>query len=134
MPRVTTDIRLCMLLYGTGESSKLGELLLRHGADIEARTQPGRTPLHVAAQGGVPPQIATLLLKRGANVDAKDDEENTPLHLAASRRVEPNYGLEVMELLLEHGADENAKNKNGQTACQIAKEAHGDHRCGLPPT
>ena len=58
----------------------------------------GRTALHY---GVAHAPIVRLLLERGADPNARDDGDNaTPLHFAAEKQ-----DLEVIRLLVEHGAD-----------------------------
>ena len=59
-----------------------------------------------------------MLLDRGAVIDARDtDSGATPLYDAAS------WGkLEVVKLLLEKGADMNARNQAGKSPLQSAEE------------
>jgi ankyrin repeat protein len=46
---------------------------LDRGADIEARSDGGRTPLHLVAGVNEEPSVAALLLDRGANINVRDD-------------------------------------------------------------
>ncbi len=48
------------------------KLLLRNGANIEAKNCSSRTPLFYALNK---PEIMKLLLEKGANIDAKDDSQ-----------------------------------------------------------
>lgn len=57
------------------------ELLLRHGANVNAKQQAGVTPLHSAAHNGQT-HLAKLLIRNGADVQAKTDEGKTPLDMA----------------------------------------------------
>jgi ankyrin repeat protein len=57
------------------------ELLIRHGANIELRTEAGFTPLMLATRLGNE-GIVKLLLDSGCDIDAKDKDEKTALHLA----------------------------------------------------
>ena len=50
---------------------EVGEALLRHGADAQARCKDGTTPLHKAARAGNEAVIALLLLA-GADGSAVD--------------------------------------------------------------
>ena len=78
------------------------QLLLRHGAAVNAAPSAGITPLHVAAKSGHA-QATALLLRHGANVNARqDDAGQTPLHLAVARHHRWNRTVEV---LLRAGAD-----------------------------
>ncbi len=79
------------------------------GADVNAKSKRGYTPLHSAASKNAT-AVAVLLLKHGADVNAKSKRGYTPLHSAASKNA-----TAVAVLLLKHGADVNAKNKDGSS-------------------
>lgn len=59
------------------------ELLLRHGADVNALSSTGNTPLMYACAGGHVEAVKTLL-KNGANVEDHNENGHTPLMEAAS--------------------------------------------------
>jgi len=80
--------------------------LLDSGADINERDQHGRTPLFSARD----PRMIQLLLDRNAEVNARDVLGGcTPLGLAAVSA----YGIDIVKVLLENGADANTKNDAG---------------------
>ena len=83
------------------------------GADVMARNEWGRTPLHRAGS----PEVIQPLLAAGADVMARDAVGNTPLHKAA------HYGYaENIQALLAAGADAKAKDKDGETPWALAQE------------
>lgn len=85
------------------------ELLINHGADINCKSRNGLTPLHFATIRGHK-ELVELLISCGAMVNAKDCDGWTPLHHGAY-----NYyavDKDIIELLLENGADKNIKDKN----------------------
>jgi RNA polymerase sigma factor (sigma-70 family) len=67
--------------YGDAD---LAALLLERGADVNARTKIGQTPLHVAVLLDWP-AITALLLERGADSNTITDRGMTPLHWAVIR-------------------------------------------------
>jgi ankyrin repeat protein len=86
----------------------IAELLLAHGADIEARNRhkvfgPGNRPLHAAVYMDRP-EVVEALIEAGAEVSSTDDAGWTPLHLAVA-----NGRLELTRRLLESGAQVDAR-------------------------
>ena len=79
---------------------------LNLGADVNAKTNDGSTPLHWVGSA----VVAKLLIESGADVQAVNDWGFTPLHWAS-------WGghTETVNLLIEAGADVNAKGWNGET-------------------
>ena len=93
---------------------EIARVLLKHGADIEARDCKDYSPLdHVAREGYV--ELAQVLLEHGADVNAQGIQRCTPLYWAS------NEGqLAVAEVLLSHGADVASQCKNKETALHRA--------------
>lgn len=106
------------------------EILLDHGADIEAHCEPfgtplmiqhraGNTPLHWAAAGddtgGRQESVVRLLLERGANVNARSLRLRTPLQAAVMYTRTGDDSTATIELLLAKGAFVNAFDTEGWT-------------------
>jgi ankyrin repeat protein len=87
---------------------RIAELLLAHGAEIDARNRhkvfgPGNRPLHAAVYMDRP-DVVEALIDAGADVSSTDDSGWTPLHLAVA-----NGRLELAQRLLQAGAAVNAR-------------------------
>ena len=107
--------------------------LLQRFLCLEPRTRDGNTLLHLAVWHKTPvrkdallkrvcklPCVATmkLILHAGCDVNSVNTQENTPLHLAVTFVPRPGQVeilKEMLELLLDLGADTKLVNKNGQT-------------------
>ena len=89
---------------------------LSGGADVMARDENGRTPLHRAAWSSTPANIQALLAA-GADVMARNEYGTTPLHVAASGGTPAN-----IQALLAAGADAKAKNKEGKSPWDLAQK------------
>ena len=90
--------------------------LIEYGADIDARSESGWTPLYFASSGShfKNGSVFRILLERGADVNAQADNGSIPLHHASA------FGaLEVVRLLLEHGADVEAVRSDGKTVLEV---------------
>ncbi len=100
-----------LLVAMHGGHVEVMQMLLDHGADVNAKVGRGSTLLHETGT----PEMIKLLLAHGANPSAADDEGITPLHLDAVMA-----WLEAAQLLLEAGADVNARDSQGWTPLHYA--------------
>ena len=137
-------------LCKSGNSVKIEEAI-NNGANVDARTDDGKTALIWAAWNGYS-ESAEILLRHGADVNARDNQGRTALIWAAwnghskaaevllryraNINVQDNSGrtalmnatqrgqTEAVKVLLEYGAYVDAKDYRGWTALQIAKDNH----------
>ncbi len=97
----------------SGESERV-EALVAQGANVNASSADGTTPLHWAA-GLDDRAIARVLLAAGAMPDAANRYGMTPLHLAVE-----NASLDLARWLLDAGADPNHTLPEGETVLMTA--------------
>eukprot|EP00558_Chaetoceros_sp_UNC1202_P012386 CAMPEP_0197240346 /NCGR_PEP_ID=MMETSP1429-20130617/6650_1 /TAXON_ID=49237 /ORGANISM="Chaetoceros sp., Strain UNC1202" /LENGTH=402 /DNA_ID=CAMNT_0042699967 /DNA_START=338 /DNA_END=1546 /DNA_ORIENTATION=+ len=91
---------------------------LNQGANVNAQSKNGLTPLHHAcssSEGNM--DIIQLLIERDANVNLKDNHGSTALQHACSN---VKTSINAVKILLERGCDANDKNDNGTTALHLA--------------
>jgi hypothetical protein len=95
---------------------EIARLLLRNGAEVNAKSHGGSTPLHLAAWNGHI-DILHLLVENGANLEAQDDDGTRALHDAAERGHLPF----IQELISRYHVDINARLNDGRTAFMLAR-------------
>jgi ankyrin repeat protein len=123
-----------------GDSGGLKRLLAEEPEAAHARRQEdfliegvhwlytGDTPLHLAA-AAVRPSVVEALLERGADPNARNRRGATPLHYAcdprpaASRQWQAEQQVDVIRLLVAHGAAIDVQDKGGVTALHRAVRA-----------
>jgi ankyrin repeat protein len=116
--------------WGTPATAVI-ETLLAGGADLTLTSDDGSTPLMMAAglgrctfnpninRGGRSPSAeaaVTVLLDSGADINAVNEGDFTALHGAAYRGLN-----EVIKILVDRGANINARDYRGRTAFRIAE-------------
>ena len=146
--RFSTDFAFSKKLIGATPlwlAAKFGEghmvhALVNRGAEPQFAMSDGTTPLMIAISAGtgedrrdrmfmqpdvmarskareptVTFETATALLETGADANASNEAGDTALHMAARRRLDA-----VVQLLGDHGARLDMKNKSGQTPLSMA--------------
>lgn len=114
----------------------IARALLDHGADVMARTEPtGESVLHVLAKIGTANDVLDVIARakiavrskthnpREANqvlfswLDQLSVEGKTAMHLAGA-----NGRMNVIQALIENGADASLRDRNGRTTQQLVAE------------
>jgi Ankyrin repeats (3 copies)/Ankyrin repeats (many copies) len=96
------------------------QVLLDYGLDVNTQDRLGSTPLNFALEyrsEKLDPEVVRLMLDRGAdpNVLARAQGGNTPLHRASR-----SGRIEIVRLLVEHGASVEVQDNNGKTPMEVA--------------
>jgi hypothetical protein len=100
----------------------VARVLLAAGATVDVASGPTRgTALHQASRRGYV-SVAQALLDHGATIDARDAKGQTPLRRAVNCRQ-----LQIVRLLVQHGADPRAADRRGVTARDVARTAEMKH-------
>jgi ankyrin repeat protein len=139
------DIPVSLCFVASIGHTLLMKELLKRGMDPNESASNNRTPLHIATAYGFK-DCVDLLLEGGADVNSKDEDGSVPLWEAILGRHEQiakllwdnganlrsgsvgsflciaaqNRDLEMLNDLLNYGADINATNGDGNTALHVA--------------
>jgi len=96
-------------------SHAIVDMLLKHGADINARNSGGQTATHSAAASGVDLVLAALI-EHGADANVLDDGGMSPAHIAAQ-----HSGYELLALLQDNGADLTLRDKHKRSIADMVR-------------
>ena len=86
------------------------QYLVSQGADLNALSEIGATPIHYAARNSTV-EVLEYLISLGGDVHAKNKKGATSLHYAAGG----NFNVDVLQFLVSHGVDVNASEEDGWT-------------------
>lgn len=119
------DTALCAAV--TAKSNGVVDALLKAGANVEARSWHGETPLHRACQLGLE-DIARALIDAGADMNAKTTTNPNNIESGQTVLIKAVYGgnLRLIKLLVEKGADPGGRDDHGFSALRYAQ--HGRKR------
>ena len=96
-------------------SNALAEFLIQSGADVLAKDNLGRTPLHYGAVYTYS-KTFSILANRAHTLDPPDNDGNTPLMAAAER-----LHTATIRELIDRGANVKHRNNQGETAHTLAE-------------
>ena len=100
-------------------STRLALTLLHAGAEPDARTSDGRTPLHIlplCADPAKRSEVAEALVNAGADVNATSASGDAPVHALAR-----DGFVDVVSTLIAFGANTLLENAEGLTAAELAQ-------------
>ncbi|MFZ4779476.1 MAG: ankyrin repeat domain-containing protein [Terrimicrobiaceae bacterium] len=105
------------------DSAEYASFFLDNGALVNVRNKAGMGPLHFACFNKNKPLVKKLLDK-SANREADDSEGRTPLNCVLLSVIEKpckeESMIEIIQTLIDAGADVNSRAKNGWTAMHRA--------------
>jgi ankyrin repeat protein len=110
----SNDSNATALLWAARNPDK-ARLLIERGANPNAQSKQGRTPLMIASMHGGGSAIVALLLSKGADVNVRDRFGVSALNLAAWAG-----HVDIMRLLLAKGADPNVADITGRSSLLAA--------------
>lgn len=96
---------------------EVATIMLNAGAELAYSDESGHTALTYACQGSSP-DLVEFYLTQGADIEEKTKDGDTPLIAAVSFRV----NIDIVALLLRHGANICAKNHHNESVLSKAVE------------
>ena len=98
----------------------IARLLLERGGNVNAQSKNGCAPLHLAVFHGRL-EVARFLLDHSANTKLEIEGGETALGIVSRSKYDSEeHRVGMVRLLLEHGGDVNARNKNTFTPLHVA--------------
>ncbi|EDX12034.1 transient receptor potential channel pyrexia isoform X1 [Drosophila simulans] len=124
-PNADANVRICIrekestALHLAADEGNVEcvDLLLAKGADAKLKNHRGFTPLHLAARTSSLDCVESLLRNGNADANAEDFDHRTPLHAAVGKS---ENAYDIMETLIQWGANVNHKDIYGFTALHLA--------------
>lgn len=108
-----------LMLASENGNTDIVRILLEEGANINAKHEEGGTALIFAAAEGHAGTVLALLNK-GATVHAINNDGFTALNAAAGVGLTGEERIDIVQLLLDNGAEVNAKDDFGETTLMRA--------------
>ncbi len=105
--------------------------LLDAGADITKTDHFNKTPLEEAVESGSV-EVARLLIDEGVDPNRENEKGHRPIHRAFGEPTEKSRSAEIVELLLEHGANADPPLSDGfygpryTPLCAAAKSGYSE--------
>lgn len=108
---------------------EMAKLILSKGADINAKTKANKTPLFLSIRNKFV-NLAELLISYGADINCTCNVWNnfTPLHALTYYSEYNSHTVNLLNMLLENGANVHAREVDEATALHIAIDCHGIER------
>lgn len=107
-----------LIIASHPEKIQVVKELVNHGANVNAMSKYGQTPLMTAAASCSVP-LVRYLLQKGANVAEKNARGGTALIPAVASGC-----ADVAKVLLQAGADVKVRTAEGQTLVELARSNH----------
>ena len=116
-PNITDDSGATCLMCAVGKdcSKEVLQAIIDYGADVNATSKENFSALMIACGEGYTDNI-NMLMEAGANPNIADDSGATCLMCAVGE----DCSNEVLQAIVDHGADVNATNKQNCTALMIS--------------
>ena len=111
-----SDSKYAMLAV-TKNQVNIFNRLMSLGAPTDFNSQSNENLLHLSARVASYP-MTQKLIEKGVSVTQKSSSGDTPLHVAASTG---RNNVDLAKLLVDNGADVNARNNRGKSIMKVAK-------------
>lgn len=108
------------------ENEKVVEHLLLHGADVNITDRTKKNALLVSVYSNRKEYIG-IFLSKGMDINSQDEDGNTSLHYplrnVLRNKMFLSFSKEIVNLLIDAGADPYIKNKEGKSPMDLATES-----------